>query len=448
VGAWLRALASRAQCACKRARAQCACKRARSMLLHQGKHMNPTLPTCARSRGMHQGARWAAEQLNGLDPELLQQATDAAAAACSGGGPGSSSSCGAAGVGSAAGGTLQQLLPAQRADPADRHPLYMLARQQFEFKVRACVVEGCAPAARCVRSRRAGMGPRMQGARLQSARHHHPVCEEQSACSEAFRTTAAAPCSKERALPWAAGVPARRVRAAGRAGAKGAVPAQLCPVPGGREAEGVGDDACPVSHGSALMHPSSPSCKGSRRQASKCWGESTQGAGPQDPAQVQHPTPRACAQGGARGAWRHWGQPAFARQDSPRAGERPRAHRDEPGAARGGTHRVDRVAGTMDRCPHGCARRRTRMRRCLPRRPSGMHCHAVPPSGAGHDRGRAAGVGGRGQRRRLLHLPPGRGAPGQVRSRLCSGPCAGAPWDGSTGLRWCPGCDACLAHTT
>eukprot|EP00967_Tisochrysis_lutea_P111396 scaffold175109_cov24-Tisochrysis_lutea.AAC.1 len=54
-----------------------------------------------------QAARWASEQLSGLDPAILQHAIAAAAA-----------------------GTARPL----QLDPQDRHPQYMLARQQFEFK--------------------------------------------------------------------------------------------------------------------------------------------------------------------------------------------------------------------------------------------------------------------------------------------------------------------------
>jgi hypothetical protein len=60
------------------------------------------------SRGLHTAARWAAEQLNGLDAAVLQ----AAAAALSAG-----------------------QVPPMEPDTQDRHPLFMLARQHFEFKV-------------------------------------------------------------------------------------------------------------------------------------------------------------------------------------------------------------------------------------------------------------------------------------------------------------------------
>lgn len=60
------------------------------------------------SRGLHSAARWAAEQLNGLDA-AVQQAADAALAA--------------------------GRAPPMEPDTQDRHPYYMLARQHFEFKV-------------------------------------------------------------------------------------------------------------------------------------------------------------------------------------------------------------------------------------------------------------------------------------------------------------------------
>ncbi len=81
------------------------------------------------SRCLHQAARWATEQLNGLDAELLQQATAAAVALAEQqqapqGQPGEA----------------QQhhdglLAPPLRVDAIDRAPQYMLARQHFEFKV-------------------------------------------------------------------------------------------------------------------------------------------------------------------------------------------------------------------------------------------------------------------------------------------------------------------------
>lgn len=61
------------------------------------------------TRGLHTAARWAAEQLAGLDPSAQQLALNNAAA------------------GSA---------PHLHTDPTDRHPQYILARQHFEFKVR------------------------------------------------------------------------------------------------------------------------------------------------------------------------------------------------------------------------------------------------------------------------------------------------------------------------
>ncbi len=75
------------------------------------------------SRGMHQAARWVAEQLNSFDPELLQPATQAAQE-----------------------GALKPL----RTDNTDRTPQYMLARQHFDFKVRGCFqpsehAHSCAP---------------------------------------------------------------------------------------------------------------------------------------------------------------------------------------------------------------------------------------------------------------------------------------------------------------
>lgn len=73
--------------------------------------LSPTNPQCSHCGCGVQAARWAAEQLTGLDPSLLQQANAAVAAGTAG--------------------SLQ-------LDPQDRHPQYMLARQQFEFKV-------CAP---------------------------------------------------------------------------------------------------------------------------------------------------------------------------------------------------------------------------------------------------------------------------------------------------------------
>jgi hypothetical protein len=63
------------------------------------------------SRGVYQAARWAAEQLSGLDPGLLQQASQAAEA-----------------------NSLQPL----RTDWIDRTSQYTLAKQHFEFKVTSC----------------------------------------------------------------------------------------------------------------------------------------------------------------------------------------------------------------------------------------------------------------------------------------------------------------------
>jgi prophage DNA circulation protein len=60
------------------------------------------------SRGLHTAARWAAEQLNGLDASVLQAAAQSL-------------------------GTGR--VPPMELDTQDRHPLFMLARQHFEFKV-------------------------------------------------------------------------------------------------------------------------------------------------------------------------------------------------------------------------------------------------------------------------------------------------------------------------
>lgn len=68
------------------------------------------------TRGLHTAARWAAEQINGLDPSIQESALHAASTG---------------------------VAPVIQLDPTDRHPQYMLARQHFEFKVArypSCVV--------------------------------------------------------------------------------------------------------------------------------------------------------------------------------------------------------------------------------------------------------------------------------------------------------------------